>query len=589
MRTIRFLWLMTAMLAVVLWIGACSDDDPVDPGGGGDTTAPQVVGVDPSDGQAAVNVDETITILFSEAMDPATSNGEITLSASVITSTDWVDDRTLIVDHGDWDEGAQITVTVGTGLTDVAGNALAAAYSFSFWTVAPGQLLLLDTTPADGALDVNRDTVVRLQFSDSVDVGTVSDNVTITDNPPAKANYNFTAEQIEDGLVLLTPNGTLPENTELTVIVGADVSTWGGTTLGTEHTFIFTTGVDVDVTPPTVVSTDPANGNMSVAVDQGFIRMTFSEPVNRDTVYPDRQNLAFYYMMMKSQNEPTWSEGGTVMTIALPSPLPAGLPVEVQFDDIEDLAGNVLDEPYIWDVKVAGTTEYVPVVDGARFRIQEEWAEGNVGNPIPQDTGSWGYLQQMEVQPDDSFRMVDYQETLFETPLDWEAYDKTASALQWLGFYEVPDVPVPTKEMFDTPLNILPLPIAVGTWTDNTTVTVDFGEGPTPLRATLHGLVLGKYDHPVYWSEGRLFIKDAWTVVRELEVEINNGEEWVTMFTQRDSVWYGPYQGDVRTMISEVNEMDNRWIETELWRHPWSQDMYKSQLPTSIEELLPQH
>ena len=90
-------------------------------------------------------------------MNPATSDGAVTLSAGTITATDWANDRTLQVEHDDWSEAAQITVTVGTGLTDVAGNPLAAEHAFSFWTESPGQLLLLETTPADGATDINRD------------------------------------------------------------------------------------------------------------------------------------------------------------------------------------------------------------------------------------------------------------------------------------------------------------------------------------------------------------------------------------------------------------------------------------------------
>jgi len=573
MKTIRFLWPLLAIFALTLWVGACSDDDPADPGGGNppDTTAPQVIGNDPENSEAGVDVGEVVTIVFSEAMNPATSDGAVTLSAGAITATDWANDRTLQVEHDDWSEAAQITVTVGTGLTDVAGNPLAAEHTFSFWTESPGQLLLLETTPADGATDINRDGVILLQFSDSVRPSTLEDHVTITDTPLAKTTYGFEVENIDSGLYVLAIDETLPEDTDIFVFVGADVATWGGTTLGATETFDFTTGMDVDETPPTIILAEPANGNMSVAANVGFLRLTFSEAMNPGTFEPSNWSLGFYFLMMESEISPSWSEGGTVLTIPLPAPLPDGMPMVATFVGFEDLAGNAQETPYVWDVKVAGTADYVPVVDGAQFMVEEDWSEGDVGNETPLDDGDWNWFQQMEVQGDGSFHMVDYEDPGFNQPGDWEAYRKTSSALQWLGFFEAPDAPM--KEMFDSPLNILPLPIAAGTWSDQTTVTINGGDGDMQFRASLEGRVLPKADYLIPEAEGEVFIKDAWTVLRHLEVEVNDGGDWVMAMTEDDTTWYAPSLGEVKVRSMEVDHEDDTWYESILWRFPWVEDM----------------
>lgn len=589
MRKIRMTGFLVAVLAAALWIGACSDDDPVDPAGPTDKTPPQVVATDPSGGETNLDLDETIHFIFSEAMDPDTGDGDVTLSMGTVTSAVWVEDRVLEVEHTDWPEGTEITATVGTGVTDVAGNALAEAFSVSFWTETPGQLLLLDTTPADGATDVNRDGGILLLFSQDVNTSTISANVTVTDDPIAKATYGYSVDQIESGLVLLSLDDTLPADTEILVIVGAGVATWGGTTLGTTQVNSFTTGTDVDTTPPTVVSTDPANGDMAMAADQGYFRMNFSEPVNPDTIEPSSWSLAFYFMMITSTVEPVFSEGGSVLTIPLPSDLPAGLPMEVTFVEFEDLAGNIQTTPYTWEAKVAGTTDYVPVVDGAQFLINGEWAEGVIGDENPTDGGYEEYLQQLEVQSGQTFRMVDYDDPSFTLPRDWEEYRKTSSALQWMGFYEAPESmpPVPAKEVFDGPLTILPLPIAVGTWTDNTTVTIDEGGEDVQYRATVSGRVVGQDDYPIAESRGMVFIKDAWLVLRDLEVEYFDGEDWLPAISQQDSVWYGPSQGDVHVVTYEESLDENRWYQSSMWRFPWLEEMMNksaTSFPDPFEE-----
>jgi hypothetical protein len=553
------------LLAAVLWLGACSDDDnPTNPGGGTDTTPPEVVGIDPVNGEAGVSLDDSVFVIFSEAMDTATAAGQVTLSSGANAGQTWYDNRTLVVGHDDWAEGTKIDVTVGTGLTDAAGNALAAAYGFSFWTLSTTELLLLDTTPASGATGINRDDPILLQFSSDVNLGTIPGNVTITDNN-LKATYPFTVEDIEDGLVLLDPVDTLPAATLLTVTVGTGVQSFGGLSLVAPATFTFTTGTSVDNTPPTVVSTDPTNGNMAVAADQGFFRMTFSEPINPDSFEPSRWNLAFFFLVEGLDIRPVMSEGGTVMTVPLPSPLPAGLPINITFAGIQDLAGNVQPVPFVLNVKVAGMADYVPVVNGARNIVEVDFTQGVIGNPTPTNQGFYEYFRQLEVQPGDSFRLVSYDDPSFTVPTDWEVYRKTSSALQWLGFEEI-DQALRNKEMFDSPLDILPLPIAAGPWNSSTTVTI-VGEGQ--FRANMAGEVLGQGDYEIAESEGVVFIKDAWTVVRNLDVDFLDGVEWVTAFTQRDTFWFAPTLGDVRAHTYEEDVGNNQWDDETIWFYPY--------------------
>ena len=562
-----FLLAAVAVLALALALGACSDDDnPTTPPG--DTTAPEVLGTAPEPADVGVAVGDSVYILFSEAMDQDSAAGNVTMSAGTVTGSVWYSDRLLVVAHADWDPGIEVTVTVGTGLTDVAGNALAAAHAFSFWTETT-DLLLLATSPADGAVGVNRDAPILLTFSQDVNEASLSSHVAITDQL-VKTDYDYGVDRVDEGRYLLHPQLTLPANTTIYVVVNAGLAAQsGGATLQDQVIADFTTGSDVDTTPPTVVSTTPASGANAVAPDQGFFRMTFSEPMDTDSVEPSEWNWELYVIIELTGIPPFWTENNTVLTVPLPDDLPAGLPMELTFVGFRDLAGNPQPTPYTWTARVQGAADYYPVADGARYVREVETAWGTVGDWTPDGTDSYtDWLQQETVDADD-FRWVGYQTGGFTTPTgDWESYRKTGSALQWTGFQ---DAAVKARgalgrlaekaETFDSPLTILPLPIAVGSWTDNTTVTIT-GEGT--FAAALDGEVLGRVDYVIPQSGGGVFLKDAWKVVRVLEISF----EGSPAFTQTDTVWYSATQGEMHGHGTGIDHLADEWHIEDSWQFP---------------------
>ncbi|MCP4573081.1 MAG: Ig-like domain-containing protein [bacterium] len=553
-------WLVPALCLVLVlgWLGACSDDDdPAKPEA--DTTPPEVLGTDPAGAEGAVAVDDSVIVVFSEAMDPDSADGAVTLSAGTVTGSVWYTDRLLAVGHTDWPEGTEITCTVGTALTDEAGNALAADRVFSFWTWSSTELLLIGTTPADGATGVNRDASILLNFSEEINTATVAAAIRITDDSMPKADYSYDHDEIGDGQLLLDPDGSLPADTEFTVVIGTSLASDGGRHLAATEHLTFTTGAEVDNTAPSIIATDPTNGATSVSADKGFIRLTFSEPVNQETLEPVAWNLAFYFMMQQMEIEPFWTDGGTVLTVPLPSGLPSGMPIEVTFDGFEDLAGNAQTTPYTYEIKIAGAADYIPADDGMQYVDEYDVAWGEGGSAIPLGTDSFNEYVQVEDQPGGSYREVEYEDWDFATTTgDWEEFRQTGGALQWLAFEDLSKANV-----FDTPLTILPLPLSPGTWESTTQVEIP-GEGT--FRATLSGRVIGRADYPV--DGPAIYIADAWSVFRELQVEFRDGNSWVHAFTETDSIWYAPTYGELRTVSREVEIDGGDWEETEVWRIP---------------------
>ena len=561
MSRLQSLLLFSLITILALGLAACSDsDDPADPGGGGDTdtTAPQVAGVDPGNGEAGVAVDEDIVITFSEPMDTATSAGQVTLSSGTITGLSWSDSRNLVIAHTDWNEGIEITVTLGTGLADVAGNTLATAFSSSFFTFTAA-LTLLETNPADGATDVNRDSNVQLLFSQQPTLSSVNDHITIAD-PGIRATYDFEVD-INDELVTLNIQDRLPGSTEITVTLGAGLETWGGTTLGSDHVFSFTTGEDVDETPPTVLSSYPAVGS-TCAADVGYFQVTFSEPMNPDSFSPAAWNAELALLFYSSGGEPSWNDDYTVVTVPLPSPLPDGLPMEIIFEEFTDANGVVQPTAWTWHATVAGTPDYYPIMDDLELVFYAYGEEGDLGSEVPNWGGDYYEYLKVEMQADDSFHLARYEGGFVNPAGDYEIFKINGNVLQWLGFADDDEEKEVQEVFFDEPVDYLPLPLSAGTWSDNANVTVP-GEGT--YSGTLTGSVISVGDVEVEGDKADdegIFFKDVFRVIRTLTVDLDGSPA----ISEVDTTWYSPTVGPFQMGEYEENIPENHWWRASKWR-----------------------
>ena len=540
------LLVLVLLLALGLTAGCSDDDDPAGPGGETDTTAPQVVSVDPPAGQTGVAVDEQIVIVFSEDMDTATGDGAITLSTGAVTDLTWTDARTVVVDHPDWAEGAAVTLTVGTGLTDLAGNALAADHAATFY-VETSELVFLGSDPADGATDVNRSTVIALLFSAEMNTDTFTGAVALTDagqNP-----LGFQVHEGEGSWVIVDPDADLPADQTISLTISTDVQDHGGRNLAQPVALAFTTGQDVDTTPPTIVSFEPAT---DAVIDETttFFRVTFSEPVIPDSADPIRVNAELFWLVEQHGGEPTWSPDYTVWTVPLPAPLPAGLPMELTFEGYQDLAGNAQPAATTWTATVDGTPDYYPLEDARRYAYDEYGAWGNLGEDTPQDEWTDRAHVQFDAQGGGVYHRTWYDPG-YTTPYGWDVMQQAGGALEYLGFAEVEGGQTMQID-FASPLTFTTLPPA-GTWTDQTTASIPgegtmtlVGEGRFVSEQDVDWLP-GGHDHPgLFWKDVRLVVIDH---------TISAGDALVE--TGVDSLWLSPTVGIIR--YATYNEDDAEW------------------------------
>ncbi|HNT28305.1 MAG TPA: Ig-like domain-containing protein, partial [bacterium] len=132
-----------------------------------DETSPWITSTEPESDATDVLVDVIITITFSEALDGTKVTGENILlersGESVLVAITYRSDdhSVLITPTTPLDHGVAYTVTVRTGITDLAGNAFEAEHVFGFVTTLCGngvpdlgeQCDDGNTDPCDGCLN----------------------------------------------------------------------------------------------------------------------------------------------------------------------------------------------------------------------------------------------------------------------------------------------------------------------------------------------------------------------------------------------------------------------------------------------------
>ncbi len=215
-----------------------------------DNTAPTIVSRSPTNGSTSVAINVSPTVTFSEPMDPATiTTSTITLAptsggAAVPATVSYnAGTNTATLDPtSDLLNNTSYTLTITTGVKDVAGNQLAAQSTSTFTTAldttAP---TVTATSPVAGATGVARNTVITVTFSEAMDAATVTSG----------ANFTVTAGGAVAGLITynaatrvatFTPSAQLAASTLHTVTITTGVKDLAGNPMAVNASFSFTTG-----------------------------------------------------------------------------------------------------------------------------------------------------------------------------------------------------------------------------------------------------------------------------------------------------------------------------------------------------------
>ncbi len=330
-------------VAVLLWGCGAADSGSIS-----DTSPPSVSFTSPANAATGVAVNAAIGIVFSEPVDASSVNqagmilrgpsndiaGTINVSGTTVT---FAPSQMLAYQ-------TTYTATIAAGMKDVAGNALAAEYSWSFTTgpapdsTAPTVSL---TSPAHNASGTAVNGALSAAFSEPMDPATLTIATFFLTGPAGAVTGTVNASGTT---ATFTPLAGLAYNTAYTATITVAVNDLAGNALAADYTWSFTTGPAPDTTAPTVSLTTPSNNATGLPINSA-IGIAFSEAMDPGTL-----TTATFTLIGPAGGVP-----GTVNangTSAIFTPL-ASLAYNTAYTatlttGAKDLAGNPLAVDYPW-------------------------------------------------------------------------------------------------------------------------------------------------------------------------------------------------------------------------------------------------
>ncbi|MGB7971593.1 MAG: Ig-like domain-containing protein [Candidatus Deferrimicrobiaceae bacterium] len=311
-----------------------------------DNTAPTVDAIFPADNAVNVAINTLVAARFSEAINTTTvtDNSFIVNNGGVVTGTiAFSTDNTsaTFTSAAFLDNGVTYTATLTTDIQDLAGNALTDNVVWTFTTAADNTAdttapSVVSTSPDNNASPVAVNTAIMATFSEPIDPASVDGASFSVVNGGAVAGT--ISVSVTDNTVTFTPSADLAALTVYTATLSTGVTDLAGVPLDNNYVWTFTTGVGSDVTPPTVLSTVPANGATGVLVTT-TISATFSEAImNVDGFVTDGVDNVVG----------TIGIAGSTATFTPSSNLATSTTYTATITSAEDLSGNPLAAPFTW-------------------------------------------------------------------------------------------------------------------------------------------------------------------------------------------------------------------------------------------------
>ena len=326
-------------------------------GAAADTAKPTVSSTSPDSAATGVSIGGNIAVTFSKPINPASITAATFLlkrgttlvpgavSYSGVTAT--FDPTAALAANSSY------TATV-VSATDLAGNALAASYGWSFTTGATADTtapVASATIPADAATAVATNASITATFSEPMAPATIT---TATFQLKATSGGAAVAGAVAyTGLTAtFKPTAALAASKQYTATITTGAKDLAGNAIASAKTWSFTTGAAADTTAPTVSTTSPLPAATGVLVNASILA-TFSEAMAPASI--------------------------TSSTFSVSGPGGAAVPGSVTYDAPNKTA------TFKPTTSFASTTNYLAKLKGGAGGVADL-----AGNPLAADQ-SWGF------------------------------------------------------------------------------------------------------------------------------------------------------------------------------------------------------
>jgi len=359
----RWLPLLIAnmLIASMFFLGTGCSESTTPEEDGGDTTPPALSSVTPIDVYH-------IEVTFTEDVDESTAQyrnnyaihrfGIITLSEPdpAKSGMEWGD--TLYVESSVLQaDGASVVLAVNpmmiTGgmyhliadnIEDLIGNAMTGPDTLDFTGVStpdetPPEIIYRSPYPGETGVGIGQS--VAVTFSEPMQQSSVVS--AFSWKGPGNVDVSFDAQSWEPNHFTFIPEYPLTNNATYTVAFAAGTAQdYAGNYLDAVSWSYTTTNV-TDTTPPTVVSTTPADGATGVSVD-AVMQIEFSEAIDPNSI----EEGGIFITPEPGDGIVTWTDGGSTLNFDPTDPLldDTAYSLIIVEGAVRDLAGNPLSGNY---------------------------------------------------------------------------------------------------------------------------------------------------------------------------------------------------------------------------------------------------
>lgn len=322
--------------------------------------APIVISSAPLNEQNAVSPFSEISILFSKDMNKTVTEGSFTLrngSQSVDGLFSWIDKMMIFKPKSSLSQAGQYRYTIlGSKAESSEGVNLIRDFSSNFYVNEDSQQpQLISSIPSTGAVGVQTNTSIQLNFSKAMKLASILTN--ISSSP--QISFDFPASTLSSDektitLVLLAP---LVFGTNYTLTVPASIQDTSGNTLIKSYQISFTIGNDFEKPNFTEISSTSVTNFVSTEYvtvsgfekDDSFF-LQFDEPI-----LPSSMNDSVSFTPSVNYTIQDVSTNSTRFRITPNSVLDIDTIYQIKVSDqIKDIQNNTLVKPYVYNVKVNG-------------------------------------------------------------------------------------------------------------------------------------------------------------------------------------------------------------------------------------------
>ena len=268
-------------MLLIVFISGCKKDDDIT------RVSPKVTSTDPINEATNTTVNSKISATFTVVMDPSTITAEsFTIKKgndAVLGTVEYIGMTAIFTPAVYMAPNTAYTGTITKAAKDRSGNSLSENYVWTFTTGVSSDIILPTvtlTSPVNNATGVNLNHSVAITFSESMDPLTITTSTFTL----KQGTTNIAGAITYTGrIATFTPTSNLLPSRVYTATISVGVKDLAGNALANSYSLSFTTGAVLDVTLPTVTSTDPLNNATGVVLNHKVL-ITFSEAMNPLTI-----------------------------------------------------------------------------------------------------------------------------------------------------------------------------------------------------------------------------------------------------------------------------------------------------------------